>query len=154
MSQMTDELAIRKSIVVNCSVERAFRVFTEEIGSWWPFAGGHSIFEQEAETAVVEGRVGGRVYERARNGDEGDWGTVTAWDPPRRFAMTWHPGRGEETAQELEVVFSADGEGTRVELVHTGWERLGARMDEAMAGYQVGWDRVLSAYVAAAGKES
>lgn len=154
MSQMTDELAIRKSVMVRCPPERAFRVFTEGIGTWWPFARGHSIFGEAAETAVVEGRLGGRVYERARNGEEAAWGTVTAWDPPRRFAMTWHPGRGEETAQELEVSFAADSEGTRVELVHTGWDRLGAEMDEVMASYEGGWDTVLANYVVAAGKET
>ena len=154
MSQVRDELAIRKSIVVSCSVERAFRVFTEEIGTWWPFAHGHSIFGAEAETAVVEGRVGGRVYERSRTGEEAGWGTITAWEPPHRLAMTWHPGRGEETAQELEVCFSPEGGATRVDLVHTGWEHVGARVDETVAGYDKGWDFVLGRYVEAAGREN
>jgi uncharacterized protein YndB with AHSA1/START domain len=152
MSQKTDELALRKSIVVACSVEHAFRVFTERTGEWWPFAG-HSLFDEGSETVVFEPRVGGRVAERAKSGEEGVWGTVTAWDPPHGFGMTWHPGRDEETAQDLEVRFSAEGDGTRVDLVHTGWERLGNRMAEISGHYDEGWDFVLDLFVDAAEKE-
>jgi DNA-binding transcriptional ArsR family regulator/uncharacterized protein YndB with AHSA1/START domain len=151
MSQMTDELAVRKSIVVACPVEHAFRIFTEQMGDWWPFEG-HSLFDEKAETVVFEPRAGGRVYERTADGEEGLWGTLIGWNPPRGFRMTWHPGRDEETAQELELRFSAEGEGTRVELVHTGWERLGDRMAEIGGHYDEGWDVVLGHYVDAAGK--
>jgi hypothetical protein len=124
MSPMTDELVLRRSIAVACPAEHAFRVFTERMSDWWPFEG-HSIFDGDA-TIVWEPQVGGRVYERSSGGEEGLWGTIVAWDPPRSFAMTWHPGRGEETAQELAVTFTEEGGRTRVDLVHTGWERVGA----------------------------
>jgi len=68
MPESTAELAIRKSLTVGVPVETAFRVFTEEMGSWWPLAS-KSVSQEEAETVVVEARVGGRVYERARTGD-------------------------------------------------------------------------------------
>jgi uncharacterized protein YndB with AHSA1/START domain len=152
MNRMTDELALRKSIVVACSAEHAFRVFTERTWEWWPFAG-HSLFDAGSETVVFEPRVGGRVVERSKRGEEGLWGTVTAWDPPHGFAMTWHPGRDEETAQDLEVRFSSEGDGTRVDLVHTGWERLGDRMAEISGHYGEGWDFVLGKFADAAGKE-
>jgi uncharacterized protein YndB with AHSA1/START domain len=147
MSQMTDALVIRKSIVVQRPVDDAFRVFTEGIGDWWPF-GGHSIFDDQGETVVFEPRVGGRVYERSTSGEEGVWGTLTAWEPPHRLAMTWHPGREAETAQDLEVRFSPEGDGTRVDLVHAGWERLGDRMAEISGHYDEGWDFVLGRYAA------
>lgn len=149
MSQVTDEVAVRKSILVDCSVEQAFMTFTERIGEWWPFDG-HSLFDAKAETVVFEPHVGGRVYERSAAGEEGLWGTLTAWDPSHGFAMTWHPGRGEETAQDLELRFSAEGGGTRVDLLHTGWERLGDRMQEIGGHYDEGWDLVLGRFAAAA----
>ena len=152
MSRMTDELTLRKSVVVECPVEHAFRVFTERIGDWWP-VGSHSIFDEKRAAIVFEGSVGGRVYEVSAEGEEGPWGTVTAWDPPHGFAMTWHPGRGEETAQALDIRFSPEGTATRVELVHTGWERLGDRMAEVEGRYEEGWDLVLGRFVDAAGKE-
>jgi uncharacterized protein YndB with AHSA1/START domain len=153
MSRMTDELTLRKSVVVDCPVEHAYRVFTERIGDWWPF-GPHSIFDEKRTAIVFEGRVGGRVYEVSRSDEEGLWGTLTAWDPPHGFAMTWHPGRGEETAQNLDVRFSPQGGATRVDLVHTGWERLGDRMAEVADHYDEGWDFVLGRFTDAAGKES
>jgi uncharacterized protein YndB with AHSA1/START domain len=152
MSQMMDELVLRKSIVVDCSVERAFSVFTERMADWWPFEG-HSIFDHDGADVVFERRVGGRVYEASKGGEEGLWGTLIVWEPPSVFAMTWHPGRGEETAQELEVRFSAEGDGTRVDLVHTGWERLGDRMQEIGGHYDEGWDYVLGRFAEAAGRE-
>jgi hypothetical protein len=148
MGQMTDELVLRKSIVVACPVEHAFRVFTERMSDWWPFEG-HSIFDGNA-TIVWERYVGGRVYERAETGEEGLWGTIAAWDPPRSFTMTWHPGRGEETAQELTVTFGEAPNGTRVDLVHTGWERAADAADR-LASYDTGWDTVLDVYADAAG---
>jgi hypothetical protein len=51
------------------------------------------------------------------------------------------------------VRFSAEGSGTRVELVHTGWERLGERAGEVRARYDTGWEPVLGSYVDAARKE-
>ena len=152
MSQMTDELALRKSIVVRCSPEHAFRVFTEKMSDWWPFEG-HSLFDDEGAAVVFEGQVGGHVYERSSSGEEGIWGTLIVWDPPRELAMTWHPGRGEETAQELTVRFTPAGDGTRVDVVHTGWERSGPDARERMAGYEKGWGAVLALFAEAAGKE-
>ena len=72
------------------------------------------------------------------------------WEPPTRFVMSWHPGRDEEGAQRLEVTFHAEGDGTRLEIVHSGWEKLGdeERIDAALAGYDEGWDMVLVRYVA------
>ena len=149
MGQQTSETAIRKSVMVDRSVEDAFRLYTEQVATWWPYST-HSVGKDDVETVIFEGREGGRFYERTKKGDEHLWGTVLTWDPPRRVVHTWHPGRGEETAQEVEVAFTSGREGTRVELVHTGWERLGDRMAEAMANYDAGWDVVLGRYVESA----
>jgi hypothetical protein len=41
---------IRRSILVRCSVEKAFRVFTQEMSAWWPL---------DTHSRVVdEGRAG------------------------------------------------------------------------------------------------
>jgi uncharacterized protein YndB with AHSA1/START domain len=151
MSQQMSEATVRKSVTVDCAADHAFRVFTEDIGSWWPFERVHSIAEGDVETVIMEGHEGGRFYERTKSGEEHPWGTVLAWDPPRRLVTSWHPGRGEATSQELEVTFTPDGNRTRVELVHTGWERLGDGMAEAVESYGSGWETVLARYVEAAG---
>lgn len=143
--QTTSVAPIVKSVVVPRAPEDAFRLFTEGIATWWPLGGRHSLYEN-AGTAILEGRVGGRLYEVSADGEEGLWGTVTAWEPPHRLAHTWHPGRGEETAQEVEVRFLPEAGGTRVELEHRGWERA----PEKRTGYEEGWEIVLGRYVEAA----
>ena len=153
MTQQTNEAAVQKSVTVECSAERAFRVFTEDVGSWWPFEKIHSVAEADVETVIIEGRAGGRFYERTKSGEEHLWGSVLVWDPPRRLVSTWHPGRGDEASQQLEITFTPDGDATRVDLVHTGWERLGDRMAEAVASYDNGWETVLARYVEAANAE-
>jgi uncharacterized protein YndB with AHSA1/START domain len=145
--QMTSELAVRKSVTVATSPEHAFELFTDGVAGWWPIQT-HSTAKENAETVVIEPHVGGRFYERTVDGDEHDWGTVTAWEPPGRFACSWHPGYDPSEAQDLEVRFLPEGDGTRVELVHTGWERR-ADGAEAAKDYGQGWEIVLGKFAAA-----
>jgi uncharacterized protein YndB with AHSA1/START domain len=127
---------------VKGSVEAAFRLFTAGINGWWPLAS-HSVCQKDAAACAVEGWVGGRFFERDLDGKEHVWGTVTAWEPPERLAFTWHPGRGPESAQSVEVRFSdADGGLTLVELTHTGWEKLGIQAAAVRERYETGWDFV------------
>jgi hypothetical protein len=45
--------------------------WTERIGTWWP--ADHTISGSPV-AVVLEGKVGGRIYERAKHGEEHDWG--------------------------------------------------------------------------------
>jgi uncharacterized protein YndB with AHSA1/START domain len=145
METTADTTAIRKSITVRRPIEEAFALFTDGIAEWWPLEK-YSIHEERAATVAFEGRVGGRLYEVSDEGEEGLWGTVIAWEPPHRLAYTWHPGRGEETSQKVEIRFTPEGNGTRLDLEHRGWERA----PESRGGYDKGWDAVLERYAAAA----
>jgi len=151
MNQQTSDRVITKAITVAAPVEQAFRVFTEEIHTWWPLRT-HAVDTDESDTVVLEGRVGGRLFERTPTGEEHDWGAVVAWEPPTRIGYTWHPGRGAETAQEVEVTFTPTGDGTRVDIRHWGWEKLGDHLDETIANYNEGWDLVLGRYAQATEK--
>jgi uncharacterized protein YndB with AHSA1/START domain len=146
--QVTELTTIRKRVVVEAAVATAFRVFTDEIGAWWPVET-HSVSRERAETAVLEGWVGGRLFERTVDGEEILWGEVTIWEPPHRLSYTWHPGRDRETGQEVEMRFVAEGERTSIELEHRGWERLPEKANEAIASYETGWDFVLGERYAA-----
>jgi uncharacterized protein YndB with AHSA1/START domain len=149
MSHETSEIVIEKSVTVAAPLDRAFRVFTEEIHTWWPLRT-HAVDTERSDMVVLEGYEGGRLFERTPDGDEHVWGSVSAWDPPNRVGYSWHPGRDEETAQEVEVTFTPVGDGTRVDVQHWGWERLGDRLDETIASYNEGWDLVISKYAEAA----
>ena len=59
----SDRIApVRKSITVAMRPEAAFRRFTEGIAGWWPLAT-HSVSESEEASCVIEGRIGGRIFE-------------------------------------------------------------------------------------------
>jgi uncharacterized protein YndB with AHSA1/START domain len=139
---------VRRTVQVSCTARVAFRVFTDEIDSWWPLAA-HSVGQGRAVGCYFEGREGGRIYETLRDGSLHLWGTVTVWDPPRRVVFSWHPGRDAGSAQEVELTFEDQAGGsTRVELTHRGWEALGERGADVREAYQSGWSGVLERYVA------
>jgi uncharacterized protein YndB with AHSA1/START domain len=99
---------------------------------------------------VLEGRLGGRIYERARDGREVDWGEVTAWDPPTRLAYRWHIRRRSDDATDVEICFvAAPGGSTRLQITHTGWERLGAEAATWRDANRGGWRGLLPAFAAA-----
>jgi uncharacterized protein YndB with AHSA1/START domain len=149
MSQQTSDLVIRKSVTVSVPVERAFHVFTEEIATWWPLRT-HAVDTERSDTVVMEGRVGGRLFERTPEGEEHLWGTIVTWDPPRHITYSWHPGRGDETAQEVDITFTQDGDRTRVDIAHYGWEKLSGPVEDTLASYHEGWDKVVGLYTEAA----
>jgi|SRR4029453_18834962 uncharacterized protein YndB with AHSA1/START domain len=146
MHEQTSALAIRKSVSVRVPIETAFRVFTAELGSWWPLAS-KSVSQAAAETVVVEPGLGGRVVERERGGTEHLWGEVLAWEPPSHFAFSWHPGRAPESGQEVDVRFTAESDATRVDLEHRGWEQLVGPRGEIADHFDSGWDEALASYV-------
>jgi uncharacterized protein YndB with AHSA1/START domain len=133
---------LRKSITVPWTPEESFRRFTADIACWWPLET-HSVGGRRAEKVTFEGRVGGRIYETIRGGEESTWGTVTAWEPPHRVAFTWHPAQSPRRAQSVEICFRPAGTGTRLELTHSGWEALGEGARSARRAYPLGWTYVL-----------
>jgi uncharacterized protein YndB with AHSA1/START domain len=145
-TQITDT-AVATSIVVDAPIERAFSVFTEHIGTWWPPE--HHILQGDLAEMVFEPRVGGHVYDRATDGTECRWARVLAYEPPTRFVITWDislawqietdPNR----TSEIEVRFEDEGDGrTRVALEHRHLDRHGdgwEQMRDAV-GAPDGWD--------------
>ncbi|MFR0354444.1 SRPBCC family protein [Streptomyces sediminimaris] len=147
--------SVRKQITVAAPRERAFKVFTEQFGSWWPKE--YSIGEADMADFVVEPRAGGRWYELGVDGSECETGRVLAYEPPDRLVLAWHLN-GEwrydpdpAHASEVEVRFVADGEGrTRVELEHRHFERHGAGAPSVRGAVESpqGWGHCLAAYAA------
>ena len=108
----------------------------------WP----RSYEDAGDKVVVYEPQVGGRVYDRLRDGRENQWATVLAWEPPRRVAIEWNVTPANPPT-ELEVRFTSEGDGTRVDLEHSGWERYGDNAAESFGSYNEGWDFVLGRYV-------
>jgi len=154
VSQMIEPAPIVKRFTVPASPEKAFAVFTDRHGRWWPKT--HSIGASPLKEAVIEPRVGGRWYGLLEDGTENMWGDVLAWEPPSRLVLAWRiSGQwayDPNLLTEIEVRFTAQGEGvTRVDFEHRNLERLG----EGEGALQIrnsmdsGWGLILDAYVAA-----
>ena len=140
---MTDPLTM--SFEVACSAEHAFTVWTAQIGSWWP--PDHTVSGRGDAAVVLQGGVGGRIFEREPDGTEHDWGLVTVWNPPDRLAYVWHLGTDPDDATEVEICFRAKGPAaTRIEIEHRGWERLGSKGEQWRAQNQAGWESLLPHY--------
>jgi uncharacterized protein YndB with AHSA1/START domain len=142
---------IRLSFDVDCPPDRAFRVWTARISQWWP--ADHTVSAETGLAVVMEGRPGGRIFERTAAGVEHDWGEVTVWEPPTRLGYLWHLRRDRADATEVEIRFVPGGPATtRVEIEHRGWERLGADGREWRDRNYGGWSTLLPHFVAAASR--
>lgn len=96
---------VRRSVLVNVGADHAFKAFTE----LEPFHGGH--WHETGSDAPA-------------------WGSVLEREPPSRLLLAWHldgdwdydpdPAR----ASEVEITFTPESAGTRVELVHRGPEAV------------------------------
>lgn len=135
---------VTKTQTIRCSPQHAFAVFTERIDTWWPIET-HSV-HGAGGTAHLDEHA---IYEVSPSGERNEWGTVLVWDPPSRIVMTWAPSEDKSVLTELEVRFTPDGDGTRFELIHRGWERYGETAEARRDNYDTGWDRVLECYDAA-----
>ena len=111
---------VRRSLFVKATPEHAFAVFTAGFDRWWPK--GHSVGSSPQKIAILEPKVGGRWYEIGEDGSETQWGKVMIWEPPHRVVMVWSvdpdwkfdPG----LHTEVEVRFTPEGDGVRVDLEH------------------------------------
>ena len=119
MDPMVD-VPVRKSVSVKVSQAVAFRVFTEEIDTWWPRT--HHIGKAPMKKQIIQGRVGGRCYTEQTDGTDCEWGTVLVWDPPRRFVFAWQIDAqwqfvpDVEKSSEVEVRFTRNPMAQRASL--------------------------------------
>jgi hypothetical protein len=148
MAERTELEALRISVEVACDQRHAFATWTARFGTWWPTA--HTVSGERDAVVILEPGVGGRIFERAPDGREIDWGEITAWDDPRRLAYLWHIRRDRADATDVEITFVPVGESTtRVDIVHRGWERLGADATTWRDANTSGWAGLLPHFVSA-----
>jgi uncharacterized protein YndB with AHSA1/START domain len=153
MTMQATDTSIRTSIVVEAPIERAFSVFTDDIGSWWDPK--HHILGAELAEMVFEPREGGYVYDRGVDGSECRWARVLAYDPPKRLVISWDINTqwqletDLQKTSEVEVRFVSEApERTRVELEHRNLDRHGEgweKMRDAV-GSPDGWGAGLRAF--------
>jgi uncharacterized protein YndB with AHSA1/START domain len=140
---------LRLAFEVDCPPDHAFMTWTRRIAAWWP--ADHTASGEAGLVVVLEGRIGGRIFERTAGGAEHDWGEVLAWEPPHRLVYSWHLRRDRADATEVEIRFRPSGRQTRVEIEHRGWERLGDDGRGWRDRNLGGWSTLLPHFIDAAG---
>ena len=139
---------LRLSFDVEAPQDHAFDTWTHGIGRWWP--ADHTHTGRSDLRIVLEGRVGGRIFERTPDGEEWDWGEITAWVPPARLVYLWHLKRDRAEATEVEITFESTApDSTPVDIEHRGWERLGAEGQTWRDRNMGGWTTLLPHYQSA-----
>ena len=142
---------VRKSVTVAGPPQQAFEVFTAGLDRWWPKDVG--IGKTPIVQSMLEPFVGGRWHTRHEDGSDVVVGHVRVWEPAARLVLSWEinsrwqPDPRPEFTSEVEVRFVREGGGTRVELEHRNFERMGEEGGAKMRGeVDGGWPGLLEAY--------
>ena len=147
------DAVVRRQIVVDAPVERAFAVFTERFGDFKPKE--HNLLSSPIAETVFEPKVGGHIYDRAEDGSECAWARILVFEPPDRLVFSWDISpawqleQDLENASEVEVRFVAETPGrTRVELEHRNLDRHGPGWESVRdgVGHDEGWPLYLNRY--------
>lgn len=146
---------VRRHVVVEAHIERAFLVFTARFGDFKPVE--HNLLGVPIAETVFEPRVGGHIVDRGVDGSECRWARILAYDPPDRVVFSWDIGPTWQIetdpglTSEVEVRFVSEGaERTRVELEHRHIDRHGAGWVDVRDGVDggEGWPLYLTRYAA------
>ena len=123
----TDSVTVKTVVAVDPAT--AFEVFTEEVDGWWKNGQRYRIGGDRKSTMRFEPGVGGRlleVYDGAA-GESFELGRVRVWEPGERLSFEMggrDMGPGEAT--EVDIRFEKVDGGTRVTVVHGGWDAFAA----------------------------
>jgi uncharacterized protein YndB with AHSA1/START domain len=141
MATQTDR--IEKDVMIAAPVERVWELLTnaEHVGRWFGNAG-----------AEIDLRPGGTLS-LSWSGYGTFHGRVEAVEPPHRVCYRWLSTRdlqAEPTPANstlIEFTLAAEGDGTRVAVVESGFDRLDVDAEEraaALASNTEGWTKELS----------
>jgi uncharacterized protein YndB with AHSA1/START domain len=146
---------VRRDVVVDAPIQRAFTVFTDRFGEIKPRE--HNLLRVPIAETVFEPTVGGHIYDRGVDGSECRWARVLAYEPPHRVLFSWDItpqwtlATDPENTSEVEVNFIAETpHRTRIELEHRNIDRHGPgwpAVSDGVAGDE-GWPLYLERYAA------
>ncbi len=144
------------TIEVPCGQEKAFTVFVNDMGSWWPLdKRAMSLYDgQKAKALRVEPKSGGTIVEVREDGTEYHWGTFREFTPHDFVSMDFHMGLPSDKASLIEVEFTElDAKHTRVVLTQSRWEAFGDMAEDMRGGYASSWSLIFEqGYKAACGE--
>ncbi|WP_292989654.1 SRPBCC family protein [Mycobacterium sp.] len=145
---------IRKSVIVNIGLERAFALFIDRFDAVKPRE--HNLLAVPIAETVFEPKVGGHIYDVGTDGSRCEWSRVLVFEPPQRIVFSWDIGptwRLEtdlSKTSEVEVRFIPETDDrTRVELEHRLLKRHGDNWHSIANGVDgdEGWPLYLNRYL-------
>jgi uncharacterized protein YndB with AHSA1/START domain len=151
----TESAVVRRQVVVEAPIDRAFTVFTEQFGEFKPAE--HNLLAVPIAETVFEPHVGGHIYDRGVDGSVCRWARVLDYQPPDRVVFSWDIGptwqveSEPDNTSEVEVRFIAESPArTRVELEHRNLDRHGPGWQSVSdgVGHEAGWRLYLDRYAA------
>ena len=151
----TGDAVVRRQIVVDAPIARAFATFVDRFGDFKPPE--HNLLGAPITTTTFEPRVGGHIYDTAEDGSECRWARVLAYDPPDRVVFSWDISpywqleADPAHASEVEVRFVAETpDRTRVDIEHRHLDRHGEGWTGVRDGVSAGegWPHYLNRYAA------
>ncbi len=130
-------LNVRRSILIQASPARVWQEFEsfERFAAW--FGLGHELHEFEPKlgspvdlSVVIDGET--RHY----------GGPIIVWEPEREvtFESNWTGAHAFQVPTFFTLRLTPLYDGTMVEIIHHGFERLGADAADLLEGYEEGWD--------------
>jgi hypothetical protein len=156
-----DTSGVKELVVVSRKVaatpDRAFAVFVDEFGTWWPAK--YTLSGANLAEIRIEPKMNGRAIERDKAGGEIVWGTVLSFFRPGHLVIAWQIGPdrtvvdNESAASRVDVRFVEQEPGTtEVVLVHRdfprhgpGWESYRQKMSVKEGGWPLLMDRYAKA---------
>lgn len=146
--------SINQKMEIQCSIDKAFELFTDGFGTWWPRE--YSWSQEGMESIGIEPKVGGRCTEIGPEGFQLDWGRVLEWRPPEQLIITWQispnrfPQPNPQHASTIDIVFKAVSDSVTEVLfehrdIHKHGEGAQAYRDALNSEY--GWPFILSKYL-------
>ncbi len=130
-------LHVRRSGYVNAPVARVWEEFTsfERICGWLDL--GHAIHR-------FEPRLGGEVHMSVEIDGARHFfgGSIIAFESQREISFTsqWQNDLAWPVPLIWTLRLSQAYDGTQVEIIHHGFDRLGAQAADALEDYESGWD--------------
>jgi len=129
---------IVRSIEIAAPPEQIFPLLVEPeaLQRWWP------------DLAELDPREGGRFRMEFAGGESVVTGEVTVFEPPRALGLTWAwDGRPAATATRIDLTVTPLEDGrSRVEVIHSGWERV----PDLRPAHDAGWAHFLGSLAALA----
>ena len=120
---MTSKVYI--AIRVPADPARAFEAFTQDIASWWQPDPLFQITPEGDGELRFEPGPNGRLVTRLDSGKLFEIGRILAWEPGKRLMFVWRQASfSPQQSTEVEVLFEAVGEETRVSIEHRAWDTI------------------------------